>query len=354
MTEQSTAVEVAQTTSENTSIEALIAQRIEKHSATDETEQEEPQETEETETEETEQAAEEQEETEESEETDEESEETEDEEIDLLLSKSPEEIQQLAKKGKSRLLQRIGELTAKSKALEEKLATQGTDAKPLPKAIPAEDNPFSNLKTVEEVKAKYDELEKVAEDTDRILEDHEDYGAEDIITLGGKEFTKKEIRLANRNARNAMLKFLPAHAAELERATQRTEMEKQYNAAIPVEIPELADAESPLAQQYQAIISDPLVEQVRQRVPELAPQLGYLLAHAVRSMHLKKPLKTNTATAPGITAKAKVPGSPVGAGAAKSGGTTGKDTAKRAAARFEETGSEEALIAARIARNSIR
>ena len=353
MSEQSTAVEGATNPSENMSIEALIAQRIVKHSPSEETEQEESQEEEESEIEEAEEHSEEQEESEEGEETEEESE-SEEDEIDLLLSKTPEEIQQLAKKGKSRLLQRIGELTAQKKGLEEKLTAQGTETKPLPRAIPAEDNPFSSLKTLDEVKAKYEELERVAEDTDRILEDHEEYGANDMITLGDKEFTKKDIRTANRNARQAMLKFLPAQAAELERATQRKGLEEQFNAAIPVEIPEMADAESPMAKQYQAIISDPLVEQVRRSVPELAPQLGYLLAHAVRSMSLKKPLKSSTATAPGITAKVKVSGNPVGAAAARTGGSQGKETLKRANTRFEETGSEEALIAARIARNSIR
>ena len=45
-------------------------------------------------------------------------EEPEESDIDLL-NLSPEQIQELAKKGKSRLLQRIGELTAKTKTLEE-------------------------------------------------------------------------------------------------------------------------------------------------------------------------------------------------------------------------------------------
>lgn len=331
------------------SIEALIAQRIEQRSGPIELEQDPEIELENPEIQDPEIDPEIDEDPLEVEDPELDPEDPEQDEIDLLLSKTPEEIQQLAKAAKSRLLHRFGELTAKNKALEEKLATQGAETKPLPKAIPAAENPFSNLKTVEEVQAKYDELEKVAEDTDRILEEHEDYGAEDIITLGNKEFTKKEIRTANRNARQAMLKFLPAQAAELERVNQRKGMEEQFNAAIPVEIPEMADAESPMAKQYQAIISDPLVERVRQAVPELAPQLSYLLAHAVRSMNTKTPLKSS-AIAPGITAKVKVPGSPVGAGAARSGGGNGKEIQKKAAQRFEESGSDEALVASLIAR----
>ena len=340
------AVEGAEIPSENITFEELIAQRFAKHSPADETEPEEQQPEEKPENEE---QSEEPEDTEESEAEEPEEEEEESEaEIDLL-SLTTEQIQQLAKKGKSRLLQRVGELTAQKKALEEKL-TARPDTKPLP-TIAAEDNPFRSLKTAEEIQAKYDELEKVAEETDSILEDHEDYGAEDIITLGNKEFTKKEIRLANRNARTAMLKFLPAQAAEIQKVSQRVEMEERFNAAIPVEIPELADDTSDLSQKFKAMMADPLVEQVKKHVPDLAPQLGYLLAHAIRSMTGQTTTKPR-ATAAGIPTKAKVPSVPFGAGAAKAGGTSVRKKESDAYQQFEKTGSEADWIAARIARNS--
>lgn len=343
MSNQETAVEGASNPSENITFEELIAQRTAQHSPTEEPEPEEEQ-TEE-EPEETEQS-EETEDAEESEAEDADDEEESAAEIDLL-SLTTEQIQELAKKGKSRLLQRIGELTAQKKALEEKL-TARPDAKPLP-AIAAEDNPFRSLKTVEEIKAKYEELEKVAEETDSILEDHEDYGAEDIITLGNKEFTKKEIRLANRNARNAMLKFLPAQAAEIQKVSQRVEMEERFNAAIPVEIPELADETSDLSQKFKAMMADPLIEQVKKHVPDLAPQMGYLLAHAVRSITGQTTTKPR-ATAAGIPTKAKVPSVPFGAGAAKAGGPSVRKKESEAYQQFEQTGSEADWIAARIAR----
>lgn len=346
MNDQETAVEVASKTSENITFEELIAQRIEKHSPADETEPEEQQPEEEAE--ETEQS-EEPEETEESEaEEPEEEEEPSESEIDLQ-SLTVEQIQELAKRGKSRLLKDVGKLRAENRHLQEKLSAR-PDTKPLP-AIAAEDNPFRDLKTVEEIQAKYDELEKVAEETDSILEDHEDYGAEDIITLGNKEFTKKEIRLANRNARNAMLKFLPAQAAEIHKITQRAEMEEKFNAAIPVEIPELADETSDLSQKFKSMMADPLVEQVRKQVPDLAPQLGYLLAHAVRSITGQTPTKPR-ATTPGILPRPKVAGNPVGVGAAKAGGKSVRKQGTEAYQQFEKTGSEADWIAARIARNS--
>jgi hypothetical protein len=339
MSNQEKTVEGVTNPSENITFEELIAQRVAKHSPTEELETEESQDEEELE--------------EQSDITDE-TEETEDEdneeesaaEIDLL-SLTTEQIQDLAKKGKSRLLQRIGELTAQKKALEEKL-TARPDAKPLP-SIPAEENPFRDLKTVEEIKAKYEELEKVAEETDSILEDHEDYAADDIISLGNKEFTKKEIRLANRNARNAMLKFLPAQAAEIQKVSHRIEMAEKFDAAIPIEIPEMADEKSDLSQKFKSMMEDPLIDQVRRQVPDLAPQMGYLLAHAIRSIN-QQTTKPRAATAPGINSRPKVSGSPVGAGAAKAGGKSVRKHGADAYQQFEQTGSEADWIAARIAR----
>lgn len=275
-----------------------------------------------------------------------EEEEEEEQEFDLL-SLNPAQIQELAKKSRSRLLHRVGELTAQKKALEEKLNSQA-EAKPLP-TIPQESNPFRDIDTVEGLKAKYEELEKVAEETDTILEEHEDYGAEDIIVVGDKEFTKKEIRRANRNAREAMAKYLPAQSAELAKREQRKVMEQQYTALIPQEVPELADEESELSKQYKALLSDPLVEQVNKLVPDLGPQLPYILAHAIRSIHRTQKSKS-VVKAAGSVSKAKVPGTPFGAGAAKSGPKTAKKSADQAYQRFQSSTSVEDWVAARVAR----
>ena len=275
-----------------------------------------------------------------------EEEEEEEQEIDLL-SLNPEQLQALAKKSRSRLLHRVGELTAQKKALEEKLSSQA-ESKPLP-VIPQEENPFRDIESVEGLQAKFAELEKVAEETDNILEEHEDYGAEDIIVVGDREFTKKEIRKANRNAREAMAKYLPAQHAELARREQRVQMEAHYTALIPQEVPEIANEDSELSKQYKALLSDPLVEQVNKLVPDLGPQLPYILAHAVRSIHRSNKSKVAVKAA-GTISKAKVPGTPYGAGAAKSGPKTAKKSADQAYQRFQASTSVEDWVAARVAR----
>jgi len=333
--------------SDNLSFEALIEQRTRQMTPTEETtEQAETEETEEIEETEPEETPEETEtETETEEETETEATEEEAETIDLL-SLSPEEIQDLAKKAKSRLLADVGKLRAENRILQAELNKPKADAKPLPELIP--DNPFKDLKTLDEVTAKLKELEKVADETDRILEDHEDYAADDVITLGDKEFTKKEIRNANRNARNAMVKFLPAQAAQIQRSGQLQAMEEQFNAAIPTEIPELADAESPIAKLHASMIADPLVAQVRERVPDLAPQLSYLLAHAARSINSNQAKPKTPAAA--VKVQAKVPASPLGAAGARSGAQPVRKAVEQAQEQFEKTGSVEDFIAARTAR----
>jgi len=330
--------------SNNISFEDLINQRSQKYSEPEaEATETEENSWEEEETLEPEAVSEEQEESEE-EEAEEEGEE--EQEIDLL-SLNPEEIQALAKKSRSRLLHRVGELTAQKKALEEKLNSQA-QTKPLP-VIPAEQNPFRDIDSVEGLQAKYAELEKVAEETDTILEEHEDYGAEDIIVLGDKEFTKKEIRRANRNAREAMAKYLPAQHAELAKRGQREQAREHFTGLIPQEVPEVADEESEIGKQYKALLADPLVEMVNLHVPDLGPQLPYILAHAVRSIHRSQKTKV-AAKAAGTISKPKVAGTPYGAGAAKAGAKTAKKGADQAYQRFQSSQSVEDWVAARVAR----
>lgn len=336
------ATEGATNPTQNLSVEELIAQRMTAYSnAEPEAEPEQPEEQPEAEelpeqAEAEEQAA----------ESFEEPEEEEQEPIDLL-SLTAEQIQDLAKRGRSRLLSDLGKLRAEKRHLEQQLAAQA-EAKPLPK--PLANNPFSALTSVAEIEAKRDELEKVAEETDRILEDHEDYGADDIITLGDNEFTKRQIRQANRNARDAMLKFLPAQHAEIVRAEQRKQAQQQFEERIPQDVPEAAEAESTVGKLYQSMVADPIVDQVRQQVPDIAPQLSYLLAHAARSIAQTQASPRTRQAAPGQAPKAKVPDAPAGAAAARSGAKPAAKRSEQAIQHFEKTGRPEDLIAARIAR----
>lgn len=259
-----------------------------------------------------------------------------------LLNLSVEQIQELAKKGKSRLLQRIGELTAQKKALEEQLQT----AQPKVKEVPQEQNPFSKINTLDELKAKYEEVEETLNKTDELLDEYEDYGPDDIITVGDKEFSKREIRKANRNAKDAITKYLPAQQQHLARLQQFNQLSEQYKAVAAKEVPEIADTDSEIGKKYSELVSDPLIDKVKAQVPEIGFQIEYILAHAARSIFGGK---GKVSTGAGQKLKVEPPSSPVSSGAArstKSPKAKGQDRYKQ----FESTGSADDWVAARIAR----
>lgn len=334
--QDSTAGEDNSSVSDNLSSDALIRQLTEGNIQEAEAEIE----TEEVSEEEPEQEFEETDELEEAEEATEDDEEAEaTDEIDLL-SLEPEQIQALAKKGKSRLLERIGELTAQKKALQAQLEQNGS--KPQVKAIPKEQNPFGELNTVEEISAKFESFEGTLETTDRLLEEYEDYSLDDIIEVGDQQFTKKQIKLANRNARDAIAKYLPAQAAHLQKLESYKTANHQWQEAAKAEVPEINDEESEIGKAYSQLVNDPLVKQLKESQPELGVQIEYILAHAARSKFGTAKKVTQGA---GQKLKVKPPASPVGAGASRQGqGQTSKYA--EAMKRFEQSGSAEDWIAA--------
>jgi len=284
-------------------------------------------------------------------ETEEESEEEEAEEeseIDLL-SLSAEEIQELAKKGKSRLLSRIGELTARTKAAEE--ALEEIKASKPQKEITQDQNPFKDLESFDDIKTKYEELERTLEWTDELLEEHSDYGPDDIIEVGDQEFTKKQLRLANKNARKGINEFLPAQAQHLKKQEQVAEAKTYWQAQARKEVPEIQDEESELGKAYKSLVESPNISKLNELVAKHAPELGvdieYILAHAVNSK-LGKP-KPSVPKGAGKKLKVNPPASPVGAGAARQG-KGDKSKVDAAYARFQETGSPDDLVAYQIAK----
>jgi hypothetical protein len=327
----------------NMSFEELVAQRMSRQTSTEEESEKESDDS--AETEEDTASLEDEESTEADEQSEDESEDESEEESEIdLLSLTTEQIQSLAKKGKSRLLQRIGELTAQKKALEEKIQSQ---PQPQVKSVPQDENPFRDISSFEELKGKYDELERTLETTDEILEEHEDYGPDDIIIVGDKEFSKKQIRKANRNARESLTKYIPAQQQHLVKIAQYEQMSKQYSEAAKSEVPEIQDEESEIGKNYKALVSDPLIDRIKAQVPEIGFQIEYILAHAARSLYGNKKIKAQSAM--GSKLKVNPSSSPFGAGAAKSS-TPAKAKVADAYNRFEKSGSPEEWIAARIAK----
>lgn len=268
-----------------------------------------------------------------------------------LLSLSPEQIQELAKSAKSRLLDDLGKTRKENRQIKEELAqlreqVQGTNQKPV-KEIPDSDNPFRDLSSADEIKAKYEEMERTLETTDALLEEYEDYGPDDLITVGSQEFSKRDIRKANRNARESITKYLPSRHQQLAKVAQYEAMAQQYSEAARKEVPEIEDAESEVGKNYSNLLQDPLVGRLRKEIPELGMQIEYILAHAARSIFGKKakPIQNGA----GTKMKVEPPSSPVGSGAARSAKNP-KAKVQDARSKFEKSGAVEDWVAARIAK----
>ena len=264
----------------------------------------------------------------------EEEEQPEAEEIDLTAL-SPEEIQGLAKRGKSRLLDRVGKLTAEKRALEAKLE-EAQSAQPVKREIPQDQNPFKDLDSFDAIQDKWAEVEQTLEQTDILLDDHEDYGPDDVITVGNQEFTKKQLRQANRNARDAMNKFLPAQAEHLKKQERYSQAKEHWSRQAEEEVPQIKDAKSDFGKQYRQLIESPGVKKLREVAPEYAVDVEYIMAHALRSiMGEEKPKVPEGA---GKKLKVKPPASPVGAGTASGGSTPANKSADLIAQAVEQGG----------------
>lgn len=280
-------------------------------------------------------------ETEEVEQTETEAEATEDDLIAQLLSSDPERLKEIARLAGSKSLGRFGELTSKIKSLEAQSQSQQAAPKPLPEALP--NNPFRGLDAAQ-LETKRKDLGKVAKTLDEILDDHEDYGPNDTITYDGKDFTKKELKSIRRVVTEQLSDFIPDQQAELQRSEQRAKEKEVYDAAILEQIPALSEEKSELKDLYNGIMADPRTSLIAERVPDLAPQLSFIMAHAANSIFQTMAKPPTKATAPGTKARPRVPASPVGAVAPSSRVEPGVKV-KEKADKFYQSGRADDLVA---------
>lgn len=300
--------------------------------ATEEAEETEAEPEEETEAEEVEET-----ETEE-EETEEEAEGTEGIDLDNLTE---EEWDAIRAKLKSGAAARIGKLTAKLKAQEEAL-NQLKAAQPQQAPAPEEVTSrfLEGIDTTEALTAKVSELKKLGKETARLLLDHEDYGPNDIIEVGERKFTKRQLRALDLEVRETLDEAVPYKASQLHRKTVLDQEAVKIEAKLREEVKELEDAESPVAKGFAELTASPVYQKIIQSDPEAKVFMPYLVGHALRSIHGKTAKAIQPVTA-AKTPKAKPPGSPssVAAGSPKADKSGGAKMRERA----EQTGSREDL-----------
>ena len=291
------------------------------------------------------------------EETQEETEETTEEQSEDVLSQldlddmSEDDLRELADKLGSRAVARFGELTAKRKAAEERLArleSQLEDKKNPLESKKVDNNPYGNLDTVEKLQSKAEEVDQVVEWAEDLLFESDGYAADDVVTeVDGKEWTKKDVRQALLKARKAQKTFLPDQLSKVQAQQEGERLAQAFEAQAKKELEWLDGKDNDLRNQFQATIGDDrfkkLKQVVKREAPDIAAQLDYWFAHATNSIYGRKPVaesKKSPALNPPKTA------APSSAQPEKTAGRTAK-AIKELEARFKESGNARDFAALR-------
>ena len=221
---------------------------------------------------------------------------------------SEEELRELSEKLGSRAVARFGEMTAKRKAAEEKVAQLESMLQekqdPLSKPREIKDNPFSDLDTIEKLQEKAEEVNSAIEWAEDLLFESDGYAAEDIITeVDGEDLTKSAVRKALLNARKAQKQYLPDQLNKVQQQAQGQQLKAAFGEQAKKELEWLSGEDNDTRKQYEATVGDPrykkLKEVLDREAPEIGAQIEYWFAHATNSIYGRK-LVEPTKTSPSL------------------------------------------------------
>jgi hypothetical protein len=227
-----------------------------------------------------------------------ESEESTSESSDNVLSQldldnlSEDQIRELSEKLGSRAVSRFGELTAKRKKAEERLVEleNKLSENELKSASKIESNPYSDLKTIDELKSKAEEVNNIIEWAEDVLFNSDGFSPEDTVTeVDGKSITKKQVRTTLQNARKTRDKFLPDQLRSVHKLENAVKMKKTFAEQAENELSWMKGEDNDTRRKYESMIKDPRFVEMEQSVdPEVASQLNYIIAHAANSLYARK------------------------------------------------------------------
>jgi len=286
-------------------------------------------------------------------EEEEETEETEDEaEAIDLDSLTPEQIQAIANKARSKALARYGKLTGEIKDLKAQLEqATAKPSNPLEQARKVDNPRIAAIKTIADLQSEQEQAEAVEEWAQSILDMNGAADPGDIVVTGAgagkdKEFTKEQLVQMRNSARKALKRDIPARLTEIQSEAELVKAKEWYDAQAAQIIPEIADDASPVAATHKALMGDPNLQRAFSLVPEVAAYGSLILAHAARSIELLKAEqskgKPKVATTKGTLPRPKAPAPPSNVGATSGNPKTPKhnqiESLKRQA---EATGSPD-------------
>ena len=215
-----------------------------------------------------------------------------------LDTMSEDELRELSEKLGSKAVARFGALTAKRKAAEERLAeleAKLSQQNPLETPRKVDNNPFSNLDSVEELQAKSTEVENIIEWAEDLLFESDAYAPDDVVTeVDGKELTKADIRKHLLQARKSQKTFLPDQLQKIQAREKGEELEVAFKERAESELSWMKGEDNDTRKQYESIINDQRFQKLKTTLkkesPELSGQLDYFFAHAANSIYGRKPI----------------------------------------------------------------
>ena len=211
---------------------------------------------------------------------------------------SEEDLRDLSDKLGSKAVARFGELTAKRKQAEEKLAElqkqlseNKDDILNKPKAI--ENNPYSSLKTVEELQDKSQELNDIITWAEETLFESDGYSADDVVTeVEGKEVTKAQVRKSLLQARKARDQFLPDQLNQVQKIETSKQVKEAFAQQAEKELSWMTGDDNDTRRNYEAMLNDKRFINLQETVdPDISAQLPYIIAHAANSIYGRKLVK---------------------------------------------------------------
>lgn len=211
---------------------------------------------------------------------------------------SEEDLRDLSDKLGSKAVARFGELTAKRKQAEEKLAElqkqlseNKDDILNKPKAI--ENNPYNSLKTVEELQNKSQELNDIITWAEETLFESDGYSADDVVTeVEGKEVTKAQVRKSLLQARKARDQFLPDQLNQVQKIETSKQVKEAFAKQAEEELSWMTGDDNDTRRNYEAMLNDKRFINLQETVdPDISAQLPYIIAHAANSIYGRKLVK---------------------------------------------------------------
>lgn len=253
-----------------------------------------------------------------------------------LKSKAAADIQRLKREAK-----------AKDEQIQALRNQQPQSVTPDPE--PVESRFLQGIETPEQLAEKVAALKKLAKDTDRLLDDHEDHGPNDLIEVGSQAYTKKQLRQLSRELRETLVEAVPYHQAKFQRQTLIEKDLQGVKERLKAEVRDLEDENSEVAKTFKGLTESALFQSIFKTNPEAKPVLTLLAGFGAKAIIGKAAAKSATPkAATGKIPKASPPSTPSGAAAATPArGLPPKEKVKaNFERRFEETGSAEDLVKA--------